>query len=118
MQRQHSNSNDAHIRMKLGAGHLPVTVSPLRRSLYQFISVPFYPKSDTQTNQEERSHLRTEMKSVTFASNTLTVQFLACQSWGRGFESLRPLQFLKSGFTKAADRRPFVFQDILSFDFS
>ena len=88
-----------HIPLK--RGYLPVTRTSLRSSSLECASVRFRSISLTLLSIERNG---TAAHSAAPEHNLATRQFPACQGWGRGFESLRPLQVLidrSHGFSTA-----------------
>jgi hypothetical protein len=92
------------------AGYLAVTVSCLHRGSAGCSRV--HPGS-TSPNLTDPGLGRTEAQGCAPEVNIGTSLFRACQGWGRGFESLRPLQFFptrkmllkRSARARAARRR-------------
>ena len=61
----------------------------------------------------DRALASTMTHSIAMWCNAATAQFLPCQGWGRGFESLRPLQLSK--LFKAAEFRGFCVFRVVEF---
>jgi hypothetical protein len=62
-------------------------------------SSPDFTKVLADPRRPERAIRRTLVQSRSLASIVATVRFSACQGWGRGFESLRPLQISQGRFS-------------------
>jgi hypothetical protein len=76
-----------------GSGYLSgYSLLPPLRSTALSASSPDFTKVLADPRRPERAIRRTLVQSRSLASIVMTLRLSACQGWGRGFESLRPLQ--------------------------
>ena len=73
-------------------GYRAVTSSIFRCGSRQFTAERCRSLAPSPPNRGDRALSSTMTHSTAIWRNAATAQFLPCQGWGRGFESLRPLQ--------------------------